>query len=398
MMGITSKFDRQTSDILPIYVNSDPTSGTNNVRLRHMKPNISKETTSLPAHFILSTDDYHPNVEGNDFNRTSRYKHNKTQIIFLIFTFLVYFLYTIRAYISEKIQTTSGSDLHSFPTEFWYIIKPKSIIRNYTLNLRANLIIENRLIHTAEICQTLWLVYILSYIVRRTHLGYLYRNPNVFSTCTCLLLISALSFQIISQATLSTEVSCACLFISFILLIITCRLITVKVLKHEEKIKSTEVKIIRCFILNSLFLYTTSIGYLTICNSIECISLHLFSNLTSITTIGLLIALSLLIIYFLLDYFIYKNEFQLILSPYLFTAIAFLCPPLHELLSNESLIIENNLNFYLHWALFSTTILMILIHICRKISIKYRAMKNKTNKKSLIPQATLPTMTFEHFS
>ncbi len=54
--------------------------------------------------------------------------------------------------------------------------------------------------------QTFWLIYVLSYIPRRTNFGYLYRNPDIFNSFLCFLLIGALSLQIISQLSLSSEV------------------------------------------------------------------------------------------------------------------------------------------------------------------------------------------------
>ncbi len=161
-------------------------------------------------------------------------------------------------------------------------------------------------------------------------------------------------------------------------------------------LRLTELIIIRYFVLNSLFLYTTSIGYLTICSSIECIAFHLDPNVTFqtlATTIGLSIVCILVSIYFLLDQFVYENEFRSIWTPYLFMTIIFICPPLRQLLPTETYLITDDLNFYLLWALFSTTILMLLIRICRELFLKYRAMKLKSLMKSYIPHTTLETKT-----
>jgi hypothetical protein len=73
-----------------------------------MQSNTLIEATSpQPAHFILSTGDFQTNEKENDLRLNARYKHNKTQIIFLIFTALSYLLHTLRAYVPENIQETS---------------------------------------------------------------------------------------------------------------------------------------------------------------------------------------------------------------------------------------------------------------------------------------------------
>lgn len=50
-------------------------------------------------------------------------------------------------------------------------------------------------------------VYMLTFILRFTHLGYLYRNPNVFNRTFCLLMIFAVGCQILSQTLLPPEVN-----------------------------------------------------------------------------------------------------------------------------------------------------------------------------------------------
>lgn len=106
--------------------------------------------------------------------------------------------------------------------EFWSKIKPLPISRVDTINVRPNATIEKFLFQLAEISQvsfifsnllsfthssqTIWLIYILSFIPRRTHLGYLYRNPDLFNVLFCLLLISTVSLQIISQTPVPSEV------------------------------------------------------------------------------------------------------------------------------------------------------------------------------------------------
>ncbi len=148
--------------------------------------------------------------------------------------------------------------------------------------------------------------------------------------------------------------------------------------------------IIRYLVLNCLFLYTTSIAYLTICSIIECLAFHFdptVQSLTLITTIGLSIVLILLLIYFLLDQLIYENEFRSIWTPYLFIAIIFPCPPLRKLLTNEI----DDWNVYFLWALFSITILIISIRIVRQLWINYRQRKTKAAIKLSIELKSLET-------
>ncbi|CAF2385991.1 unnamed protein product [Rotaria sp. Silwood2] len=387
MMEVNSKSQHQESGISPVYVAPDQISDMYNIRLRHVRSNIPIEPTSQHAHFVLSTGDFQPNEQDNNLRLTSRNKHNKAQIILLTFTALTYLLYTLRAYLPNNIQT--------HPV-FWSSIKPSPIRRVYTPDLRPDLVIENFLFRFTEACQTLWLVYILSYIPRRTHFGYVYRQPDIFNSFLCFLLISALSFQIISQTPIPSEISCACLLISSIFLIIISRLVAVKLLKYEEKIKSIDLLIIRYFVLNCLFLYTTTICYLTICASIEYFIFYLnsyFQLSTLPTTIGLSSVFIFLLIYFLLDRFVYENEFYSIWTPYLFIAIVFICPPLRGFLSSEIYLITDGLNFYLLWAIFSTAIIMILIRLYRQIFIKYDEMKRKQRIHSFIEQVNFETET-----
>ena len=125
--------------------------------------------------------------------------------------------------------------------------------------------------------------------------------------------------------------------------------------------------------------YTTSISYLTICASIECIAFH-FDPDAAVVTLATRIGLSIIFI-LLLDRFVYENEFRSIWTPYIFIAIAFICP----LLS----LITDYFNYYLHWAFFSTTILIILFRISGYIVIKYRQMKAKSRINKYIEPVTL---------
>lgn len=144
--------------------------------------------------------------------------------------------------------------------------------------------------------------------------------------------------------------------------------------------------------MNSVFLYTISIGYLTLCSSIESFTFYLglnFNRVESATTIGILIVLFLLLIYFVLDQFVYEAEFWSIWTPYLFVGIIFNAPSLRQLLSAEPYIISNELNFYLHWALFGTTIMITLIRVGRQLYTVYQQRKKKEPVKTSIEQANV---------
>jgi len=151
--------------------------------------------------------------------------------------------------------------------------------------------------------------------------------------------------------------------------------------------RTFDLIIIRYFILNCLFLYTTSIVYLTICSSIEIFAFHFNPNQSIITTIGLSIVLILLLLYFLLDQLIYEYEFRSIWTPYLFLAIIFHCP----LFGHEINSIPDNWNSYILWSIFLTTIFLILIRISRQIFIKYREKKRKLLRIDLIENKSLET-------
>ncbi|UJR09786.1 hypothetical protein I4U23_014013 [Adineta vaga] len=362
---------------------------TRDVRVRHHKVNTSTDSTSKPAHLVLSTDDFHSNEKEHDVRLITRNKHNTIQIIFLIFTALVYLLHTLRAYIPETIQINS---------QFWSNLAVRPITRVYSSDLRPNIVIESLVYRLAENWQTFWLIYILSYISRRTTFGYLYRNPNIFNSFLCFLFISALSLQTISQSSSSSEISCGCLAFSFILLTITCRLVAVKVFRYDHKYRSIGLTIdsiiLRYFVLNSLFLYTTSIVYSTICAIVEYIGIYLdphviLSTTTSFcTTIGLIMIFFLLVIYFILDRFVYEHEFRTIWTPYVFITYLFLCPPLRQSALFETDSISNDVNYYLFWMIFSSAVLMIFIRLYRQISSNYGQSKKKIRISSHIEQIT----------
>jgi hypothetical protein len=130
------------------------------------------------------------------------------------------------------------------------------------------------------------------------------------------------------------------------------------------------------------------------CATVEYIGIYIDPNATlpnstsTCTTIGLLIIFILLLIYFLLDQLVYENEFWSIWTPYFFIAYAFICPPLRQLSLFENEIASNNFNYYLLWALFSFTILIISLRLYRQISIVYRQGKKKIRISSHIEQIT----------
>ncbi|CAF0937992.1 unnamed protein product [Adineta ricciae] len=362
-------------------------SDTRNVRVRHNKSNSPADSFNYPAHFVLSTGDFQSSEKDHDARLVGRNKHNTIQIIFLIFTALAYLIHTLRAYIPETLQSQS---------EFWSNLAVRPITRVYTTDLRPNVVIESLVYRLAENWQTFWLIYILSYISRRTHFGYLYRNPNIFNSLLCFLFIGALALQTISHSAPSSELSCGCLVASFILLIITCRLVAVKVYRYDHKYRAADLTIdsiiLRYFVLNSLFLYTTSVAYSTICAIVEYIGIYLDPNAVSstsisfCTTIGLIVMFFLLLIYFLLDLFVYEQEFRSIWTPYLFTGYVFICPPLRETILFEPETISNNVNYYLFWLVFSSAMLMVLIRLYRQISLKCGKSKKRIRISSNIEQ------------
>ncbi|CAF2124134.1 unnamed protein product [Rotaria magnacalcarata] len=377
MMEFQPKYQHQDSESLSIYVGPDSMSDIHNMRLRHPRPNAPSEPQALFSHLTLSTDDFPSNEHNTDLSVGSRYKHNTLQIILLMFTTLSYLLYALRAHIPSEMEKNY---------RFLSMIKPTSIRRVYTPDLRPNVLIENFLIRLAETFQTLWLIYILSYIPRRSHVGYVYRHPDIFNSFLCLLLLIALGFQAASQTPLNYQISCACLFASVFGLMIICRSVAVKLIRYEEKLKSIDFIINRHFILNSLFLYATTVVYLAICAAIEHFTYYLssyFQRVTLPTTLGLSAALILLTIYFLLDQFVYEKEFYSIWTPYLFVTVIFIAPPFRDYVASEVHLITQGLNYYLLWALFITAMLMILIRLWRQTSMKYNEMKKKKKQNNL---------------
>lgn len=152
--------------------------------------------------------------------------------------------------------------------------------------------------------------------------------------------------------------------------------------------------IIRYFVLNSLFLYTTSIIYLTICSAIEHVAFHFDPTADSIpttTSIGFVLFGILLIIYHLLERWIYKEECRSVWTPYLFFAVVFHCPPLRKYVPNEKIFATDDRNYYLLWALSSTIIVLILIRIGQQLFLQYRQNQRRMRRLSFTRERSLET-------
>ncbi|CAF1994104.1 unnamed protein product [Rotaria magnacalcarata] len=367
----------------------NPKSDTNNIRSRYNKSNIPTRVTSNPTDFIVSTDDFHSNDKYNDIRFINRSKHNCIQIILMVVTALLYLLDTLRAYIPLALQKDS---------KLWSILPIRPITRVYTSDLRSSVLIETLAFRLIQNWQAFWLIYVLSFIPRRCHFGYLYRNLNIFNSLFCFFLIGSLLLQIVSQLSLSSDISCACLYLSFILFCVACRFVAVKLLKYEKLYASTslsiDLAIVRHFIMNSLFLYTTSIAYTAMCATVEYVGMHLDRDVVlpisiSIgTTIGLSIILFLQIVYFILDLFIYKNEFRSIWTPYLFIVYIFSGSTLRQLSFLETDNMLNDLNYYLYGALCCSALLMLIILLFRQIFVKCCRKTKKARASSQVVSET----------
>lgn len=140
---------------------------------------------------------------------------------------------------------------------------------------------------------------------------------------------------------------------------------------------SFDLFILRYFVLNSLFLYTTSIIYLTICSAIECFAYHLDSTKISsslLTTICLSSTIIIILIYFLLDRFVYDNEFRSIWTPYLFLAVIF-----YDTSMNQYYKQEKDSNTYLYYSTFILIIFLLLVHFSRQIYLKCCQRKKQSH-------------------
>lgn len=140
--------------------------------------------------------------------------------------------------------------------------------------------------------------------------------------------------------------------------------------------------IVRYFVLNSLFLYTISIIYLTVCSFIEYIAFHFDSTAKSLpttTSISFIVVWLLVVIYYLLDQLVYTTEFHSVWTPYLFLALVFHCPPLRQFFDNETIFKHDDRNAYLLWTLSSTILLFIFIRIGQQLSMKYWVNKRRNS-------------------
>ena len=113
----------------------------------------------------------------------------------------------------------------------------------------------------------------------------------------------------------------------------------------------------------------------------ECLGVHRDPDATvptsigTCTTVGYLMILSYLVIYFLLDRFVYEEVGRSIWAPYLFLAYVFICPPWRQLSSLNSDSATHRINDSLLWVLFSLTILMICIRVYLQVSRQRRSTK-----------------------
>ena len=130
----------------------------------------------------------------------------------------------------------------------------------------------------------------------------------------------------------------------------------------------------------------------------KCLAFYLNSDVKLLpwtTTIGLLIIFTFLVIYFLLDQFVYEREFRPIWTPYLFIATAFNHLPLRPLSPTEMNLVMSNFNFSFIWILFGITIMMIFIRIGRQLHITWRAMKTKKRIHTNVEQENLEAKTYK---
>ena len=136
-----------------------------------------------------------------------------------------------------------------------------------------------------------------------------------------------------------------------------------------QSFKPVDLIILRYFVLNSLFLYTTTIAYSSMCATVEYLGIYLDPDaihpktISTCTTIGLMMIFFLLLIYFLFDQLVYEREFSSIWTPYLFIAYAFICPPLRSLSFLET---ENHFNSFLFWVLFCFTLSIMVTRFFRQ--------------------------------
>ena len=160
-----------------------------------------------PSDFVLTTDD----------EKTTRAKHRPIHLVLLIGAASLYLVHTVRAYVPFAVRKHFNAT-----NSLVELLNARPITRVYTADFRPNFVIENLLLRIAEnwqvsrtnerrrnertLAQAFWLIYVLSFIPRRTQFGYVYRLPDVVNVRCCLMLIGALLCQWSSQLAQTSEV------------------------------------------------------------------------------------------------------------------------------------------------------------------------------------------------
>ena len=99
----------------------------------------------------------------------------------------------------------------------------------------------------------------------------------------------------------------------------------------------------------------------------------------------------LLIIYHVLERWIYKEECRSVWTPYLFFAVVFHCPPLRKYFPKEKIFATDDRNYYLLWGLSSTIIVLILIRIGQQLFLRYRQNQRRMRRLSFTREKSLET-------
>lgn len=139
---------------------------------------------------------------------------------------------------------------------------------------------------------------------------------------------------------------------------------------------------LRYILLNSLFLYTTSIGYLAFCVSMQCLALHVDAETPLFTTIGLSTGILSVVTYVFLDRLVYREEFRSIWTPYLCMAVAASCLPLRQLVPEETYPLLDRWGHVLPWAGFGAIALVLVIRV--SVSLLRRCRTKKTHTTPII--------------
>jgi hypothetical protein len=115
------------------------------------------------------------------------------------------------------------------------------------------------------------------------------------------------------------------------------------------------------------------------CNALEWYADHLQSTMASLipfhscAAIGLLFACLLLVLYFSLDQWVYRDEFRSIWTPYIFVLIVSIDPLIEQIQSSNL----DHHDHYFQWLLAGMTALMICIRLLRRVRSKRKAWKNR---------------------